>query len=415
MKLSPKNLSTSVRFATALTVLFFFAPIRCEGQTATNKNETGSESETEDLKESSDEKASTQTKRTISPYPVVVLERDANFSIPNASAKPAALRKTVTAEPFLPKEIYQRTAQPILDATELIAEGFQQSVVEVRLQDERVALGTVVSSAGHVVTKHSLISDTPFDQIHIHANDQMWSASIVGVDQANDLALLSLRSDELMPKETLRAIAFTDSQRMATGKLVIGVGTDSQSLAVGMTTAPPTAKAMERDCETCIDMGLTLSPSLQLTRVYPRTVGERLGLLVGDRLISINRKPVLNQAQFDRLEQSIQVGDLISIAFQRNGQASEITAKVPELTKISKRDRWGGGPFSKRRSGFGDVIVHDSVVDPLDCGGPLVDLQGKFCGINIARSMRVASLAIPADSVQSFLLEHLDESELILE
>ena len=89
--------------------------------------------------------------------------------------------------------------------------------------------------------------------------------------------------------------------------------------------------------------------------------------------------------------------------------------QIPALTKVSKRDRWGGGPFSQRRSGFSDVLVHDSVVDPIDCGGPLVNLRGQFCGINIARSMRVASLAIPAETLQTFLIRYLDKSDLIID
>jgi serine protease Do len=213
----------------------------------------------------------------------------------------------------------------------------------------------------------------------------------------------------------LRTVNFTTPGRLKNGKIVIGIGTESQSLGIGITTAPPSEKSMEKDCETCIDMGMTLSSMMTLTRVYPRTVGERLGLLVGDRLLTINRKQVSSRAQFDRIEKEIQAGDLISITFARNGQAFEVADKVPDLTKISKRDRWGGGPFSKRRSGFDDVLVHDSVIDPLDCGGPLVNLQGQFCGINIARSMRVASLAIPAESVLKFLQRYLDSSDLAIE
>ena len=356
------------------------------------------------------------TQANFSRYPTVVLERDANFSIPNAAALPAAkLPPPVAPAPFLPKEKYQRTAKPILSATDLIAEGFDTSVLEVHQKDQRVALATVVSTKGHVVTKHSLVRDVPQNLIRFRLKDNVWSGTLVGFDETDDIALYALHSGEERPWTVLRTVNFTTPGRLKNGKLVIGVGTESQSLGIGMTTAPPSAKAMEKDCETCIDMGMTLSSTMKLTRVYPRTVGERLGLLVGDRLLTINRKQILSRAQFDRTEKEIQAGDLISITFERNGQAFEVADKVPALTKISKRDRWGGGPFSERRSGFGDVLVHDSVVDPLDCGGPLVNLQGQFCGINIARSMRVASLAIPAESVLNFLKRYLDSSDLAIE
>ena len=77
-------------------------------------------------------------------------------------------------------------------------------------------------------------------------------------------------------------------------------------------------------------------------------------------------------------------------------------------------DRWGGGPYSKRRFGFGLTLVHDSVLNPENCGGPLVGLQGELLGVNIARSMRVASLAIGSDDVLKFVKSHQPHAKLRL-
>ena len=350
-----------------------------------------------------------------SQFPVVVREPDANFSIPSVSARPAANAKSVNAHPFLPKEIYQRTAQPILEATELISDGFDRSVVEVFSKKTRVALGTVIGLNGHVLTKHSLVRDVPDHQIRFRANRSTWSGTIVGFDEANDIALFALHSGNQRPESVLRPITFTTHGRLNNGKIVIGIGSASKTLAVGMTTTPPIPPANEAECEDCVDMGLALDASMKLTRVYPRTVGERLGMLVGDQILMVNQIRISSPAEFKKIEKDVQVGDLIAITYQRNGQAFVITDKVPSITKNSKQDRWGGGPFSSRRSGFEEVLVHDSVIKPLDCGGPLVNLQGQFCGINIARSMRVCSLAIPAGSVKEFVLKYLNEAELIVE
>ena len=46
------------------------------------------------------------------------------------------------------------------------------------------------------------------------------------------------------------------------------------------------------------------------------------------------------------------------------------------------------------------AIQHDSVLNPGDCGGPLVDLEGKAIGLNIARAGRVESYALPAGIVR---------------
>jgi len=44
-----------------------------------------------------------------------------------------------------------------------------------------------------------------------------------------------------------------------------------------------------------------------------------------------------------------------------------------------------GSELSKRRTGFPHILQHDSVVKPRECGGPVVDLDGKVIGINICR------------------------------
>ena len=61
--------------------------------------------------------------------------------------------------------------------------------------------------------------------------------------------------------------------------------------------------------------------------------------------------------------------------------------------------------LSNRRSGFATFLQHDTVIKPRDCGGPLVDLEGKTVGINIARAGRVESYAIPSELVKAVLPE----------
>jgi len=48
------------------------------------------------------------------------------------------------------------------------------------------------------------------------------------------------------------------------------------------------------------------------------------------------------------------------------------------------------------------------VIKPSDCGGPLVDLDGKILGINIARAGRVETWALPAEVVTPILKELID-------
>ena len=56
--------------------------------------------------------------------------------------------------------------------------------------------------------------------------------------------------------------------------------------------------------------------------------------------------------------------------------------------------------MSQRAEGFEQVIEHDTVLQPWLCGGPLVDLDGKAIGLNIARAGRVSTYALPASLVK---------------
>jgi serine protease Do len=59
------------------------------------------------------------------------------------------------------------------------------------------------------------------------------------------------------------------------------------------------------------------------------------------------------------------------------------------------------GNVSSRSEDFPAVFQHDTLLEPVDCGGPLVDLDGHVIGINIARAGRTEAYALPADIVQA--------------
>jgi serine protease Do len=46
------------------------------------------------------------------------------------------------------------------------------------------------------------------------------------------------------------------------------------------------------------------------------------------------------------------------------------------------------------------VLQHDSVVQPNQCGGPVLDINGRAVGINIARAGRIKTYALPAEIIK---------------
>ena len=60
---------------------------------------------------------------------------------------------------------------------------------------------------------------------------------------------------------------------------------------------------------------------------------------------------------------------------------------------------------NERRTGFGPAIRHDALLGPRDVGAPLVDLQGRVIGLQIAHADRSTNWALPAATLRSVLAE----------
>jgi serine protease Do len=72
------------------------------------------------------------------------------------------------------------------------------------------------------------------------------------------------------------------------------------------------------------------------------------------------------------------------------------------LSRIAMQNQLGGA-LSNRRDDFPLVFQHDAVLKPQDCGGCVVNLDGKAVGLNIARAGRTETYAIPTESVLEIL------------
>ena len=100
-------------------------------------------------------------------------------------------------------------------------------------------------------------------------------------------------------------------------------------------------------------------------------------------------------------------GDVLQLRVQRNATTFELPAKLGRFSEfdeaLAEFDDFIGGQLSQRRTGFRRVVQHDTALLPSNCGGPVIDVQGRFVGINIARAARTTSYLLPADEIQSVL------------
>ena len=97
-------------------------------------------------------------------------------------------------------------------------------------------------------------------------------------------------------------------------------------------------------------------------------------------------------------------GEEITLEIQRGEETMTIKAVLGRISDLTGGrpvvQNNLGGPLSERRTGFPSVLQHDSVVQPNQCGGPVLDINGRAVGINIARAGRIKTYALPAEIIK---------------
>ncbi|HEY7115171.1 MAG TPA: PDZ domain-containing protein, partial [Tepidisphaeraceae bacterium] len=146
----------------------------------------------------------------------------------------------------------------------------------------------------------------------------------------------------------------------------------------------------------------------RILRVMPNSAADKAGLKADDVVTHIAEMPIIDSESMVNTIQHHKPGDVVAIKLRRKGEAMELKVsldKRPADPGFERRDYQNrmGSELSDRRGGFAQILQHDLVLRPIDCGGPVVDLDGKAIGINIARAGRVESYAIPADAVRAVI------------
>ncbi len=286
-----------------------------------------------------------------------------------------------------------------------------RSVVEILIGERTVALGTVVSPDGLVVTKASELTDNAAIKCRLWDGREI-QPEVLAKDDAIDLALLQL------PSTGVSAIDLTNQRLPSAGSFLISVGTDGQSLGLGIATVDERKFSLRHSNTSDRGyLGVNCSPDpkrsgLVVHEVIEESAARRAGIRKGDLIALIDERPLSQVDQLVREIRRHKAGEAIDVVIVRGEQKISIQALLGSQMQFEPTDQWGGGPFSKRRFDFDTVIAHDFPISPEKCGGPVLDTDGHVVGINIARALRVATYAIPVEAVASFVHTHAKPAEL---
>lgn len=274
-----------------------------------------------------------------------------------------------------------------------------RSTVQIYSDGYYSALGTVVRSDGYIVTKASELKGKT--EVLLPTSSRKYEAHEVTRDSATDLAILKIDAQNL-PVIQWSTVMPTVGSWVAS-PAIVGAGAKTNPVAIGVLSvaarkiSPPQAA-----------LGIRLDTSDDFARIADVEDGlaaDRAGLRAGDVIRQVNGKEIKGGGQLRQTILSYQPGDKVTLIIERQGKELTLYATLGSMSQFIHGDRAEfqntlGGPLSERRAGFPLAIQHDSVLKPSECGGPLVDLDGKAVGINIARAGRVESYALPASIVR---------------
>jgi serine protease Do len=298
-----------------------------------------------------------------------------------------------------------RSSPTLLNAFAPAVQPASRSTVRIRGDGHDIALGTVVRRDGLIVTKASELTG-PDIRVVLHDGRHL-VAHVVGVSREHDLALLRVGATDLA------AIAWADEGDGAVGSWVASCGMGPTPLAVGVVSvarrAIPSGGGL---------LGVYLEQvegGLRIVSVADGSSAERAGLLAEDVIVAIDDEPITTRELFTRGLRQRGAGAQVGLTIRRGHEQLSLTALLAARA-IGSNPRSDfqnrlGGPLSIRNAGFPSVIQHDTVLRPSDCGGPVVTVEGKALGINIARAGRTETYALPADVVIQVVEQLLDEAQ----
>jgi serine protease Do len=293
-------------------------------------------------------------------------------------------------------DIYKNSGK-VLSAFRQVVAKPSESTVRVRCDGKDAAYGTIVKSDGWIVTKASELKSPIICKLK---DGRELEAKIVGVQEKYDLAMLKVNATDLKP------IEWRSSKEAQLGDWVATPGLGENPVAVGVVSVV-TRKGYEGfvpDPKSGF-LGVAMPPgetdAPRIEEVIKDTAADKAGLKKGDVILTVNGDMIKDGLSARKKLGKYKPNEEVTLKVKRGEEEMEFKIKLGKRPKEENTELMGA--ISDVRFGFPNFLEHDTVLKPSDCGGPLVDLDGKAFGINIARAGRYESYTVPAENVQALL------------
>ena len=284
---------------------------------------------------------------------------------------------------------HQRNNQSTLRAFRESIGDKWKSTVQVLVLNRQVALGAIVSPDGWIVSKSSEI---PEQSIEVRLYDNSKAEGIVK-SRRSDLDLALIKID----RSNLQSIQWSTSAPLRVGGWLASTDYRTAPISIGVVSVP--SRNIRREKPVLgVELGFAPNGEALIEKVIGGSGADRAGLQTGDLITTIDGESLKSQPEVLARLKALAAGQQVSLDILRDGKKVPVTARMMDLnnTLLDPTEMEVNGDISSRSTGFQNIMQHDSVLAPHQCGGPLVDVYGNVVGLNIARAGRVSSYAIPA-------------------
>jgi serine protease Do len=299
----------------------------------------------------------------------------------------------------------RRQAQEVYDVLQPLAQQASPSTVWVWVGRRQVSLGTVIGEGDRILTKWSEVAFAQSPIQVVGGDGKTATATVLGVYQDDDLALLQLEDASFPP------VRWNSDETTVLGQFLVAASPDAMPASVGVVAV---AERSLRDSDQAF-IGITLDPSyegegIRVLETAPRGGAANAGMGKGDVVLRIEGEAVSSPFELRNALLDFSPGDEVTLDLLRDGK------EVPLIVELTSRPEFPGVPEGRLRGmrqmggaislvggGFPMAIQTDMKLTPNRCGGPVLDLDGHVVGMSIARTDRTRSFVIPSSRIEELL------------
>jgi serine protease Do len=301
-----------------------------------------------------------------------------------------------------------------------VAAAASAATVLVRGDGRTVGFGTIVQGDGIVAAKASQLDGITAIEVEREGGSSA-AAEIIARDPASDVALLRMK---LAPEEQRPTpIRWAIDASLAPGSMVVVPRAAGARSIVGFTAIEsldsrfddgesPFLGVQSRNAAPPELRRAGADRAVVVQRVVPNSAASRAGLRAGQMVLAVDGVEIGSPVELRGALRRHAPGATVRLTIVEGEAADEVDVVLGRRSDSEGAVRRGNTttPISRRSTGLGAVFAHDAVLRPDEMGGPIVDLEGRAIGFNIARFDRTATHVLGAARIAEIVERLLAES-----